>query len=268
MIMKKFTILSVAVLLAASGSFAQAQHVDGPGVLGLWHMEAITPNVTDTPTGSFTGDAILDDDSANPGRNSDQLLGTPADFAGGVNQPSLTTGGGGVFGEAMDLDGDDMSYSILGWAGAAFGLDSVKVDLYFKETHQDPGTQVIATATSTWEISIGTDALRWITWLDAGGADIMSVTLDAPGDWRHVEAWHDTAGNKVFMLDGAVIDSGSPGALKQQNKSLTIGNKENQDRYFTGLIDEVLVSRVAIPEPTTGVLAMGFLATLALRRRK
>ena len=266
--MKKFTILSVAMLLAA-GSYAQAApFVDGPDVLGLWHMEAITPNVTDTPTGGFTGDAILDDDSANPGRNSDQLLGTPADFAGGIHQPSLTAAGGGVYGEAMDLDGDDMSYSILGWAGAANGLDSVLVDLHFKEVHQT-GAQVLVTATSTWEVSMGNNTLNFITWLDLGGADILSYTLDAPGDWRHVTAWHDTAGNKTLMLDGAVVASSSPGALLQQNKSLTIGNKEGKVRYFTGLVDEVLVSRAnVIPEPATGILALGLVAPFVLRRRR
>ena len=258
--MTKFLMSSAAMTLAC-GSVAQAGLIGTPQDHAIWHMETITPNVTDVTLG-FTGDAILD--SAATGQNWDLLLGTPADFAGGIHQPTVVPGG--TSGNALSLDGDDMGYSIIAWQGSGVPpLTEVEVEFDFKEVHQT-GSQSMVAAKSTFVVNLGNNSLGFTTWRQSDNlATTISVPLDAPGAWRHVRAFHNSAGRMELWLNGVMVDSADVGeGLRQNFKSMTVGNDEGKVRYFTGLIDEVHVS---IPEPASlGLLAAGGLMALGRRR--
>jgi hypothetical protein len=249
--MNKMAMISFSCLGALAVS-AQAQQliVDSADTVGLWHMEVVTPNITDAFTNAWTSDAILDDQSAATGRNvNDMLLGNHALGFAASTKPTVVPGG--VFGNALSFSGDDQSINIVGWPGGIDVMETAYVDLWFKESNHAPGTQVLISATSTVELSIGStetySRLGFNVWDENFG--LTTLTVDLPEltntDWRHAVAYVDANGDMSLELTAgaySVSDTGVlNGAIKPNTKSITLGNKESKTRYFTGLMDEVYI---------------------------
>lgn len=178
-----------------------------------------------------------------------------------ANAPKLTVGGQGVTGEALRFNAneEDEAIGIVAWQGDSSDpfvtedLDSVYIDFYFQEDSNTTGNiQMLLRGRNAFQVWIDGDGdLIFRTQLAAGGADIIEVDLDAPGAWRHVQAWHDANGDKVLMLDGQVVAQSSPGTLFPETGSIILGNRENDSQWFSGLIDNVIVG--------TGVPSAAFL---------
>jgi hypothetical protein len=249
--MTKFLMGSAALTLAM-GSVAQA------GEWAKWHMEAITPNVLAYDAwiaGPFLQDAILDDDAAAPGRDRDLFMGLYPGFPNvfvPATKPTLTTGGGGVVGEALVFDGiDDEALSAFTrvstgsnghWPGTLdlTTRDEVTLDMYFLEDDQ-VGHQVLLEARSTWSLALKDDELSWNVWLEAGGASEIKLPLDAAGAWRHVTASFDSAGNQSLTVDGLGTVTATSSGMLLQSHEIGVGNKWSQDRWFGGMMDEVII---------------------------
>lgn len=204
----------------------------------------------------WNGSAVPDDA---PGASDPLFLGDPIQpptmpdaFFDTANAPELTTGGQGVSGEALRFNGfeEDEAIGIVAWPGDTIDpfvtedLDSVYVDFHFKEDDNTNGAvQVLVRGRSVFEIRINPNGeLEWLTRNTDNTPDfITSEPLGAEGEWRHVQAWHDADGNKALYLDGELVGISSPGALLNDTNSITLGNRENDTQWFTGLIDEVYV---------------------------
>ncbi|MEQ8849168.1 LamG-like jellyroll fold domain-containing protein [Botrimarina sp.] len=185
----------------------------------------------------------------------------PDAFFDTANAPELTTGNQGVFGEALRFNRseEDEAIGIVAWKGddidpfVTEDLDSVYVDFHFKEDDNMNGTQVLVRGRSVFEIRINNNGqLEWLTRNTDNTVDLItSDPLGAEGDWRHVKAWHDADGNKALYLDGELVGVSAPGPLKNDTNSITIGNKENDVQWFSGLIDEVFVG-TGVPDAIAG----------------
>jgi hypothetical protein len=268
--MIRFIGLSAAsfLLVVAVGSPGSAQNliVDSADTHALWHFEQIEPNLTVQDLifgGSFTSsEAILDDDSSFPrAPYQDLLLGAVFGQFPSHTHPTLTTGGGGVIGEALDFSGAQQeAIAILGWLGdgddgtgnvnEANSLDTMYTDFWFREREHD-GTQVMVSATSTWEVRLATDAVAFTAWDSNFGNNTISIDLDQFGadgapdsKWRHAVAFVDESGTQSLTVDDITVTGTLNGTVKPQKKSITLGNKENQARWFNGLLDEVYVGFV------------------------
>jgi hypothetical protein len=216
----------------------------------------------------WNGDAVPDDapGARNPLFFGDPIQppGMPDAFFDTSRSPELTAGGQGVVGEALRFNGfeQDEALSIVGWPGDSSDsfvdddLDSVYVNFYFQEDNSTNGAiQNLVGVRNTWEVRINPSGqVEWLTFLEGGGTDsILSDPLGAAGAWRHVEAWHDANGNKALYLDGVLVGISAPGALLADTASIAVGNRENQPRWFSGLIDEVYVGTgVHIPGDYNG----------------
>jgi hypothetical protein len=248
--MNRMAMISFSCLGALAVSAQAQQIVDSAGTVGLWHMETVVPNITDAFTSSFTSDAILDDQSAATGRNvNDMLLGLHSVGFDASTQPTVVPGG--VFGNALSFDGSDVSINIVGWPGGIDSMPTVYLDMWFLEANHDPGSHTIFAATSTVELSIGNNDIGFTVWDDNFGHTAISVPLPslANTDWRHVVAYVDANGDMSFELTAGAYSASVTGVLNgaiiPNTKSITLGNKETKERWFTGLMDEVYVGLVA-----------------------
>jgi len=262
--------VSFLLFAAASSPSAATPIVDSPDTHALWHMEEVFDDLTVPDNifgGSFTSDAILDDDSSYPRAHyQDLLLGQTFLQFPEPTRPTLTTGGGGIIGEALDFNGtNQQAISILGWLGDGDdGLGNVDpenafptmyTDFWFRERDQD-GINVLVQATSTWDVNLTNGNVGLTVWNSGGGADQISIDLDLFGDdgdtnakWRHVSAFADD-GEISLTVDGMTVTGTLNGTVKLQRKSITVGNKENNARWFDGLIDEVYIG---FAPPTYGI---------------
>lgn len=272
---KKVFIGLVVVLFVLGSSFGGVIN-DQAGTIGLWHMDSIT--VDRLPSASPDGvlDSVADDDSVNQGRDSDlRVVGRGTVYAG-WGDASITTGGLGVYGEALKFDRGDIAIADNAWAAST---SKVYLDLMVKFSAMPLDTAAadmwIAYVSNTWDLYL--NANNQLVWKiynqsNASTGTIITTALTSLKDqWLHITASYDVVdGSRVTTLGvNDTLLTGTTAAdmnLRATTHVILGGNtSKGVARSFVGMMDEVYVSTVPVPEPVTIVLLA---AGLILSRKK
>ena len=208
---KKLTFLASFIFVLGVVSPAISQ--EDPSLMGWW---------------SFDGHAL---DSSGNGRHG-TLMGTPSY-------------GPGVFGHALELDGDDY-VAIEGYKGV-LGTDAWTVTLWIKTTTGDNNAMICWGSTgggNRSELRIYNDVIRWNT----GNGNIEANTTPTDGEWHHIAVTlaDGTAissdGIRIYVdgVDDTITSSDTSSWGVVSGSDLGIGTRiTHTDRFFIGSIDDV-----------------------------
>ena len=202
---------------------------DDAETIALLHM--------DTSTVVDANDFVPDDDSANPGRDNDLGLGVLP----GTTAPDLTTGDGGVWGEALEFSGDMAVIPGTPWLGATNEIDTVKVDLWIRPTGLSTPQGTLVGVPDVWEIYL--DGRVYFRIWDA---DDNVVPLQGegtiPNTWWHVVASY-AGGQMTLTLNGQNNSRAAP-LWKRADGMITVGNRAGAagPNPYRGLVDELKIS--------------------------
>ncbi|MFI4911051.1 MAG: hypothetical protein ACIAQZ_05235 [Sedimentisphaeraceae bacterium JB056] len=204
----------------------QQSFVDSSGVLGLWHLEAITPDSTQ--------DFFNDDDSANSGRNND--LGI---WAGGA--PYVSVINDGKFGNAVDInysadsvylllagnwDPLDTTFAFRGWIRLG---DEGDTGGYLAHVY-DRVYLYCNTTTLTFNVTDGVDNV------------MITAALDDVSQWQYVEAIYTATDITLKTNIETVTDASiGPISVRPDKLGFYIGSRKNANR-FVGQMDEIRIS--------------------------
>ena len=189
--------------------------------LALWHMDSTISE------GGYT--SVPDDDSESTSRNRHLRLSN--------GNPSLTTGDGGLYDEALDLDGDDYCVASVNWNS----YPTVKCDVWFYP-HSSASPQVLAGATSTWELHAGGQTCTFYMWDTNLAAHSLSIDNLALNTWHHATAICLDTGHMLLFVDDEMVHADYGPPMRLRSTTLYVGTKPGYSRYFDGLIDELKIS--------------------------
>jgi len=244
--MKKYMLI---LLLIIAGVCNAVPLSDNSCTVGLWHMDSASSGI------------VADDDSSNTGRDNNlTLVGA-----------SLTTGSGGIYGEAVSYDGSD--YSTASWKGGT----SFVLDGWFQPDDFSSSTSKTAFCIyHVAQITFRSNNLYFYAYNTGSTATALSVLNLSADTWYHVIATVDESGAmtlNVFSEDGSLIGSSTGntsgvGGFHVDTRTMYIGaagvSSGVAASAYTGLIDDLRISTV--PEPAT--LALFGIGCLLLRKKK
>lgn len=234
--------ISQCIISAGAAQQDNAPPKDSPDALGVWQMDEIVEGeLKRKPV-----QAIDDQDSAAPGRDAYLILGEPDDLdnARGTH-PSVTSGGGGRFGEALVFDGEnDYAFVFAGWQGERQTYSQFAVDCWIwpEDTHK---LQLVAMANGVWTLAIARKVLKFQIWTESGSVfneDGLSMPLTETGKWYHLRAGVDADSMAFLELDGRRVAHPFEGGLRARNSSIEFGTKRRTDRYFKGRLDALKIT--------------------------
>lgn len=209
---KQYGILMLLWLVAGVSYAIAGVLSDGPKTIGLWHMDG---------TNDIGGQYFVLDDNANYSRTNNLLLGT--------GSPTITSGNGGKFGEALSFNGIDQRADAA-WPGGV----AVKMDFWVYVNNRTKA-QSITAANNVWDLQITTSGnLRAYFWDRSNAAQYVELPISL--GWNHVIA---VAQSGIISLDiNGTSTSKDFSDLYHLIGTLTIGNKVGATRWFEGLVDE------------------------------
>ena len=245
-------IVCLALILGLSAQSYGTLLSDSPGTVTLLHMDALT------------GDDVLDDDSANPGRDHDlSVVGRAAGYTY-LGDASITTGGLGLHGEAIQFN-QSFASADMAWESH----DDAYVDMWVKfnempTTVGAPDTWVMYVS-GTWDIYMSAnDELTWKIYNQSASKTgyLRTVPLTSRlGEWMHITASYADLATTLTVDDDISLSGTTDAEMRIRDMHVTFGSNPSKaaNRAFVGLMDEVKVS--SVPEPTTLVLlGLGVLA--------
>jgi hypothetical protein len=234
-------------------SFDPGPFADDSTTVALWHMDAIYVGLNNIKR-------VADDDSLNPTRDNNLRLGSNASGYSVTTQPTKKTLGFNGLGACLLFDGvNDECVSDISW----MGYTSVLVDAWFNTTTTS-NTQVIVEASSTWSLSLNSGKLNFTTYHSDGSTDILSFsTAVTTNAWHHVQGIVTADGKKYLTLDGTTLTASSLPSLIIQTKSITMGNKPYQTKFFSGYIDEVRIATIDPQGYRSGLVNLRDFAVIA-----
>ncbi len=172
--------------------------------------------------------------------------------------------GPGVFGQALELDGDDY-VTIDGYKGV-LDTNAWSVALWIKTTNGDDRAMICWGSTgggNRSELRITDDTLRWNT----GNGNIEANTSPSDGEWHHIAVTlaDGTAissdGIRIYVdgVDDTITSSDTSSWGLDAGVDFGIGFRAtHDDRYFIGSIDDVrFYDRVLIPEEVLQIMESG-----------
>ncbi len=243
---KMIQLFVTALLVVVSQCAIAAPLTDEPGTIALWHMDSTAP------VGTSQRPYVMDDNSVT-GRTAYNLaLGDNANTLS--KHPTLTTGNGGMYGEAMEFSSEakQMMLSLNSWNG----YNAVRVELWFKQDIDagDDQSLISAFEGSVWEIRLdgANNLVRAYVFGTVAGQNANIAVPYTKGQWTRV-IMTASADEDILMLnvDGVVNTRGLNNGMNiQTGKRIYVGCKQTDNRNFDGLIDEV---KISIP-PSTAYL--------------
>ncbi|MFI4911858.1 MAG: LamG-like jellyroll fold domain-containing protein [Sedimentisphaeraceae bacterium JB056] len=202
----------------------------------LWHMDETIP------VGLSQRPCVPDDNIASPRTAYNIALGDNANTVS--KYPTLTTGGGGKFEEAMQFSSSAKQMMLCNdvWNG----YDSVRVELWFNQNTGISTDQTLISAAegSVWEIRLNSvnNVVKAYVFGTTGGYAVASVSY-AKGQWTHLVMTASTQDDTLVLdVDGSTdTRSLNNGVSIQTDKRIYVGCKYTDNRNFDGFIDEVSV---------------------------
>jgi len=171
--------------------------------------------------------------------------------------------GAGVYGEALELDGDDY-VTIDGYKGV-LGTHAFSITAWIKTTNTAI-EQIVHWGTHTdgqrVEFRINNNRLR----ISHGGGNVQGDTTLTDGQWHHVavtviDSATASSGDVTFYVDGqddtrASSDPAGWDIVANATLDLTIGwRPTQQDRPFIGSMDDVTIyNKVLTPEEVVAIM--------------
>ena len=207
-------------------------HLDDALTAMLWHM--------DTKYDSGGIDYVPDDDSANSGRDNELQLNYT------FGNCDITTGSGGILGEALSFDGDDIALAPLAWEDTYAG---VKVDFYLNlNSFGSPSVATYLFNSAPWSLSMVGSYIYWSVYDDAPsfvGGFFLDISGEPLGSWIHIVAEYDPLDDSVmFQVNDNIQTGTATGKMAQTNSNVEVGARLSlgASSGMDGLLDEVKIS--------------------------
>ena len=239
---KNLTVLLIAIFFCSFSIYADPL-VDSPGTWALWNMETLTNVVTESEPPWH----VHDDDAGYPGRNNDLILGS---------DKSVIVSGG-VYGNALYLDGLNKYQSEKNWVNAdtfycEFDVKPLKFDVEQRLLEIRSAISVRFQPNSSHSYG----RIMFVVY-DGGAAKIIySNWLTAPAfsnQWKHVSVAVVPSGDYSVSLEGTanVYGSGLNGIddAYSGDAYYLVGGNRFGEYLFHGVVDELLIDELPIPEP-------------------
>jgi hypothetical protein len=170
-----------------------------------------------------------------------------------VGDPVFVEGPAG-YGTALEFNGDD--YVDCGNADSLQIQDAITMSFWFNVVaFENTWEAMISKGDSAYRVSRGGgdgDATHMgISGTTGGGGNgwFNGVTLVTGGDWHHFAGTYDGAEGRIY-IDG-VLDATTEatGQINIETENFWIGNNsQNVDRFFHGMMDEVMLYNRALSE--------------------
>ncbi|MFI4911860.1 MAG: LamG-like jellyroll fold domain-containing protein [Sedimentisphaeraceae bacterium JB056] len=228
--------LTVLLVVAVGQTFAEPL-TDDSSTIALWHMDETVP------VGSSQRPYVIDDNSVTSRAANNIALGDNANTAS--KYPTLTTGDGGMYGEALQFSSAAKNMMLAN--GAWDGFDAVRVELWFNQDVAATGDQTVISAMegAVWEIRLDStnSVAKAYVFGTTGGYAVAAVSY-TKGQWTHVVLTASTDEDVLMLnIDGSVDTRNLNNGINiQTGKRIYVGCKQTDNRNFDGLIDEVKVS--------------------------
>ncbi len=227
--------------------------------IGYWDMDSIV----------LQGDQVFVYDnlqgSSRPSYNLELTAGSPD-----RGTPTLTNGGSGVSGEALNFISNDYALVRDIWDG----YDSVTINTWLNiaQMPTDPGgTTAMLLRTGAWDLQLanysGHSRIQFAARNSSGSAVgyvRSQILTELKDEWINVIAVFNPDLTMSITVDDVTVN----GAASQmwwlrEDDHMWVGNRSTGGLSFVGMMDDLKVS--VVPEPATALLlSLGF---LGLKRR-
>ena len=222
--MKKVLFPILALVLALGLALPMATGASpGPGIVGLWHLDEGSGNITADSSGNGNDGTLL-----------------PTGL-----EPTWVSG---MFGNALSFDGTDDYLQVP--SSSSLNPATITVEAWFKATDITGQTyppivkKADANAGYALEIYHGDSKLRFWVYIDSVGWKSSpasgAISLDT---WYHAVGTYDGSYVRLY-INGSEVTSGTAqsGTIKAATNPLNIGrDPSNTSRLFNGTIDEVRI---------------------------